>query len=210
MPMVGVLHISTPGAWMLPVDGFRRGLRKTGYIEGQNVTIEYRWAESHFDRLPALAADLVRRNAAVIFASGPPAVRALKALTATIPIVFFMGEDPVQEGLVDSLNRPGGQVTGVTNFQNLLFGKQIGLLQEIVPKGLSLALLVNPGNPNAEFDTKQAQAAAHALRLELRGLTAKTEDDLERAFAAMVEERVGGLVVGVDQLFFDRREQLFA
>jgi len=146
----------------------------------------------------------------VIFASGPPAVRAPKAQTASIPIVFVVGEDPVKEGLVESLNRPGDQVTGVTNFQNQLFGKQLGLLQEIMPKGVLLALLVNPNNPNAELDAKGAQAAARALRAELRVLTARTESDLERAFAAMVEQRVGGLVVGVDGLFFDRREQLFA
>jgi ABC-type uncharacterized transport system substrate-binding protein len=209
VPVIGFLHIGSPGAWVLPVAGFRRGLSEIGYVEGQNVTVEYRWAEGHFDRLAALAADLVRHQAVVIFASGSPAVRAAKAQTATIPIIFFIGEDPVKEGLVASLNRPGGNVTGFTNFQNQLFGKQLGLLRDIVPKATLFALLVNPNNPNAEPDTKDAQAAADALRLELRVLTARTEDDLEPAFAVMVQQRVGALLVGVDGLFFDRRVQLF-
>jgi putative ABC transport system substrate-binding protein len=184
-------------------------LGELGWIEGRNVTIEYRWAEGQYDKVPTLAADLVRRRVSVIFANGPPAVLAAKAETATIPIVFFVGEDPVKEGLVASLNRPGGNITGVTNFQNQLFGKQLGLLREILPKETALALLVNPNNPNAEPDTKDARAAAGALGLELRVLTARNEVELELAFAAMVKQKVGGLLVGVDN-FSVLPEQLVA
>jgi putative ABC transport system substrate-binding protein len=209
MPVIGFLHIGSLGAWILPVAAFRRGLKEIGYVEGQNVTVEYRWAEGHFDQLTALAADLVRHQVAVIFTSGPPAVRAAKAQTATIPIVFFVGEDPVKEGLVVNLNRPGGNVTGFTNFQNQLFGKQLGVLRDIVPKTTLFALLVNPNNPNAEPDAKDAQAAANAQRLELRVFTTRAKDNLEAVFVAMVQQRVGALLVGVDGLFFDRRDQLF-
>jgi putative tryptophan/tyrosine transport system substrate-binding protein len=208
MPVIGLLDISTPSSRSTAMAGFRRGLSEIGYVEGQNVTVEYRWAEGHFDRLAALAADLVDRQVVVIFAGGPPAVRAAKAQTATIPIVFFIGEDPVKEGLVTSLNRPGGNVTGVTNFQNQLFGKQLGVLRDIVPNATRFVLLVNPNNPNAEPDAKDAQAAADALRLELRVLSARTVDDLEPAFAVIGEQRVGALLIGVDGLFFDRREQM--
>jgi putative ABC transport system substrate-binding protein len=184
-------------------------LTETGYVEGRNVAIEYRWAEGQFDKMPMLAADLVRRRVSVIFANGPPSVLAAKAQTATIPIVFFVGEDPVKEGLVASLNRPGGNVTGVTNFQNQLFGKELGLLRDIAPKGAAFALLVNPNNPNAEPDTKDARAAADALGLELRVLTARIEGDLEPAFTAMVQQRLGGLLVGVDN-FGTTRERFAA
>jgi putative ABC transport system substrate-binding protein len=210
IPVIGLLFIATPGGWALPMTGLRRGLEEFGYVEGRNITVEQRWAESQFDRLPALAADLIHRQVAVIFAGGPPAVRAAKSQTATIPIVFFMGEDPIKEGLVASFNRPGGNITGVTNFQNQLFGKQLGLLREIAPRATAFAFLVNPNNPNAEPDSKDAQAAADAIGLKLLVLTTKTESDLEPAFAAMVEQRVGGLLVGVDSLFFDQRERLFA
>jgi putative ABC transport system substrate-binding protein len=210
IPVIGLLAIATPTLWVKPLEGFRRGLKESGYVEGQNAAIEYRWAHSQFDRVPALAADLVRRQVAVIFATGPPAVRAAQAADPSIPIVFSVGEDPVKEGLVASLNRPGGNATGVTNFQNLLYGKQLGLLREIVPHANSFALLVNPSNPNAEADAKDAEAAADALRLKLRVLGTRTENDFEQAFQSMVQESVGGLLVGVDSLFFDRREPLFA
>jgi putative ABC transport system substrate-binding protein len=193
MPVIGLLDISTPSSRNTAMPGFHRGLSEIGYVEGQNVTIEYRWAEGHFDRLAALAAELVGRQVVVIFAGGTPAVRAAKEQTATIPVVFFIGEDPVKEGLIASLNRPGGNVTGVTNFQNQLFGKQLGVLRDIVPNTTRFALLVNPNNPNAE---------------QLRVLSARTVDDLELAFAVIGEQRVGALLIGVDGLFFDRREQL--
>jgi putative ABC transport system substrate-binding protein len=198
VPVVGVLNVSSRAAQALPFDGFREGLNQTGYVDGRNVAIEHRWAEGQFDRVPELAADLVRRQVAVIFAGGPPAVRAAQAQTTTIPIVFFMGEDPVKEGLVASLNRPGGNVTGVTNFQNQLFGKQLGILREIAPLATSFALLVNPNSPNAEQDAKEARAAARAVGLELRVWTARNGDELESAFAAMARQQVGGLLVGVN------------
>jgi putative ABC transport system substrate-binding protein len=159
MPVIGFLDIASPALRTLPMTAFQRGLNNIGYVEGRNVAIEYRSLENQFDRLPGLAADLVRRRVNVIFAIGPPVVLAIKAQTATIPIVFFVGEDPVKEGLVASLNRPGGNVTGITNFQNQLYGKQLGLLREALPKATVFALLVDPNNPNAEPDTKNAQAA---------------------------------------------------
>jgi putative ABC transport system substrate-binding protein len=210
-PLVGYL-----GAFSARVEavsrmpGFKLGLSQTGNIEGQNVRIEYRYADGQFDRLPALAEDLVRRKPAAIMAGGPPSVRALKASTATIPIVFNMGEDPVKERLVASLNRPGGNITGISYFTNLLFGKRLQLLNEIVPKPAPLALLVNPNNPNAEPDSQDARAAAAALGRELLVLRAIDERGIEETFSALVEQRIGGLVVGVDGLFFDRRNQIFA
>jgi putative ABC transport system substrate-binding protein len=178
--------------------GFRQGLSQAGFVDGRTVTIESRWAESQFDRLPMLTADLLRLQAGVFFANGPPAVRAIRAQSATVPIVFFMGEDPVKEGLVKSLNRPGGNITGVTNFQNQLFGKQLGLLREILPKATVFAFLINPRNPNAEPDTNDARTAAVAIGQELRVFAASTEGDLRLAFATMAQQRIGGLLVGVD------------
>jgi putative ABC transport system substrate-binding protein len=197
-PIVGLLHIASPSAWVAVLAGFRQTLSETGFVDGRTVTIESRWAESQFDRLPALTADLLRRRAAVFFANGPPAVRAIRAQSATIPIVFFMGEDPVKERLVDSLNRPGDNITGVTNFQNQLFGKQLGLLRQILPKTTVFAFLINPRNPNADPDTNEARAAAVAVAQELRVFAASTEDDLKVAFAAMKEQGIDGLLVGVD------------
>jgi len=207
-PLIGFLYTDqTPSEAAPFIAAFHQGLREAGFIEGQNVTVEYRWVGRQYDRLPAFAAEMVHRQAAVIVGNSPPALAAKKA-TSTIPIVFFIGEDPVKEGLVTSLNRPGGNVTGVTNFQNQLFGKQLGVLRDIVPNATRFVLLVNPNNPNAEPDAKDAQAAADALRLELRVLSARTVDDLEPAFAVIGEQRVGALLIGVDGLFFDRREQM--
>jgi putative tryptophan/tyrosine transport system substrate-binding protein len=172
------------------------------------VAIEYRWVAGQYDRYPALAADLVRRRVTVIFANGPIGVRAAQAATATIPIVFTMGEDPVKEGIVASLNRPGGNVTGFSDFDNQLTGKRLSLLRHAVPKAAVFGLLVNPTNPNAESDIKDAQAAADALAWELRVLTASTERELEAAFVAMVREKVGGLLVVVDIFFIDNRDQI--
>jgi putative ABC transport system substrate-binding protein len=195
MPVIGLLDIAPPTLRTLPITAFHRGLNDIGYVEGRNVAIEYRWLENQFDRLPGLAADLVRRQVDVIFAIGPPVVLAIKAQTATIPIVFYVGEDPVKEGLVASLNRPGGNVTGITNFTNQLHGKQLELLRDTLPKATAFALLVNPNNPNAEPDTKNALSAAAALGRQLRVLKARDEGELEAAFAAMAQQRVGGLLV---------------
>jgi putative tryptophan/tyrosine transport system substrate-binding protein len=208
MLVIGFLDLGSPGGTALRVSGFLKGLREIGYIDGQNLAIEYRWAEGQFDRLPGLAADLVRRHAAAIFAGGPPSVRALRAETTSIPVVFAMGEDPVKEGVVVSLNRPIGNVTGVSYFSNVLFAKRLQLLHELVPTAAVLALLVNPKNPNAEPDAREAQAAADALGRQLQVLTASTDQDLETAFDAIVQRRIGGLIVGVDPVFVDRREKL--
>jgi putative ABC transport system substrate-binding protein len=210
VPVVGLLSAQFPGSSAPMVSGFRQGLSEARYVEGRNVTIEYRWAEGRYDRLPALAADLVRHRVAVIFGNSPPTVRAAKAASATIPIVFSIGEDPVKEGLVASLNRPGGNVTGFSIFTNQLFGKRLGLLRDIVPKAAVLGLLVNPNNPNADPDARDAQVAADALGRQLEVLKAATERDLEAAFTAMVQRQVGALAVGVDASFLDRREQLAA
>jgi putative tryptophan/tyrosine transport system substrate-binding protein len=210
-PLVGYLGAFSARADAVSrMPGFRLGLSQSGYIEGQNLRIEYRHADGEFDRLPALAEDLVRRKPAAIMTGGPPSVRALKASTATIPIVFNMGEDPVKEGLVASFNDPGGNITGISYFTNLLFGKRLQLLNEIVPKPAPLALLVNPNNPNAEPDSQDARAAAAALRRESVVLRAIDERGIEEIFSVLVERRIGGLVVGVDELFFDRRDQIFA
>jgi putative ABC transport system substrate-binding protein len=206
MPVVGFLGLGAPG---LPA-AIRKGLAEVGYVEGRNVAIEFRSAQNEVDRLPELAADLVRRRVAVIIAGSPPAARAAKAATATIPIVFSMGEDPVKEGIVASFNRPSGNVTGVSNFANQLAAKRVGLLHDTMPKGAVFALLVNPINPNAEPDTKDAQAAADALGRKLQVLTSGTERDLETAFAAMVQQQIGALLVGIDPFFRNRPEQLVA
>jgi putative ABC transport system substrate-binding protein len=210
-PLVGYVALNSVGAeGSSRVPGFKHGLSQTGYVEGQNATIEYRYLEGRFDRLPALAEDLVRRKPAAIMAGGPPWVRALKARTATIPIVFHMGEDPVKEGLVASFDRPGENITGVTSFQNLLFPKRLQLLHAVVPRPAALAFLVNPNNPNAEPDSQDARTAATALGRDLVVVTASSERGLEEAFATLVQRRVGGLMVGVDGLFVDRRDQVFA
>jgi putative ABC transport system substrate-binding protein len=198
MPVIGYLDPWSAESHRSQLTEFRRGLNEVGFVESRNVVIEYRWADGRVDRLPAMTADLLRRQIAVIFAYGAPAVVAAKAHTTDIPIVFFVGEDPVKEGFVASLNRPGGNVTGVTNWQNQLYGKQLGLLREIAPKATAFAFLVNPNNPNADPDSKDATAAANGLGLVLQVLRARNGTEIESAFAAMTQQRVGGVIVGVD------------
>jgi putative ABC transport system substrate-binding protein len=210
MPVVGYLNSGSRAANVDTAASFRNGLGEVGYVESHNVAIEYRFAEGQLQRLPALAADLVRRRVSAIFASGGSSAPVAKAATATIPIVFQMGEDPVKEGIVASLNRPGGNITGFTNFSNQLFAKRLGLLHEIAPQADVFAFLVNPDNPNAEPDAKEVRAAAAAAGWRLEVLTAATERDLEAAFAAMVQKHVGGLIVGVDPTFFLTRRKQFA
>jgi putative ABC transport system substrate-binding protein len=212
IPVVGYLSLLAPesATGVTHTAAFRTGLSETGYVEGRNVTIEYRWAESQYDRYPTLVADLIRRRVAVIFANGPVGVRAAKAATATIPIVFTMGEDPIKEGVVESLSRPGGNFTGFSDFSNQLATKRLGLLRDTVPKAAVFAVLVNPTHPNAEPEAKDAQAAAETLGRELRVLTARTEPDLERAFAAMVLQGVGALFVTTDPFLSNQHEQLVA
>ena len=198
MPLIGYLDPWSAEGHQSQLTAFRRGLNEVGFIESRNVMIEYRWANGRVDRLPAMTADLLRRQIAVIFAYGAPAVVAAKAHTTDIPIVFFVGEDPVKEGFVASLNRPGGNVTGVTNWQNQLYGKQLGLLREIAPNATAFAFLVNPDNPNADPDSKDATAAANGLGLVLQVLRARNGTEIESAFAGMTQQRVGGVIVGVD------------
>jgi putative ABC transport system substrate-binding protein len=209
MPVIGFLHPSSAEAYASLMLAFRKGLGEVGYIEGRNLIIEYRWADDHYDRLPALAAELVGQRVSVIAtANATAAALAATAATSTIPIVFTIGADPVQFGLVVSLNRPGGNVTGVSFLSNLLVAKQLGLLQEFVPAASEFGLLVNPSNPNAESDTRHAKAAADSLGRKIHVVHASTERDLETAFAALIERRVAALVVVPDALFVGQREQL--
>jgi putative ABC transport system substrate-binding protein len=209
LPVIGYLSTGSPEQSANNVAAFRKGLTETGYVEGRNVTIEFRWASNELDRLPELAADLVRRRVAVIAAPGGTAAGvAAKTATATIPIVFQGGGDPVQSGLVASLNRPGGNVTGISSMNLELTGKRLGLLHELVPGAARFAMLVNPASPVAEFMTRDAQAAASAIGRRIEILTASTNRDIDTAFATLVQNRAGGLLVGADPLFLDRRVQI--
>jgi putative tryptophan/tyrosine transport system substrate-binding protein len=212
MPVIGYLGAQSPDLWASRLRAFRQGLSETGYIEGRNVAIEYRWAEGYYDRFPALAADLVRRQVTVIAAPGStPAIVAAKAATTTIPIVFVTAVDPVSVGLVASLNRPGGNVTGVTVLSVELGPKQLELLHELVPTANIMALLVNPANPIlAETQSKDLPAAARRLGLQFHILHASAERDFDRVFATLVQLRAGGLVIGGDTLFTGQSQQLAA
>ena len=212
LPVIGCLYPGSPEQGSEDMVAFRQGLHEAGYMEGRDVAIEYRWAENQYDQLPALAADLVRREVSVIFvAASTPGTLAAKAATARIPIVFFVGIDPVQGGLVASLNRPGGNVTGVTNFNNQLASKRLELLHEAVPKAIDVGLLVNPSNPvSAEADTRDAETAVRTLGLKLHVLRASSERDFDGVFANIVQSRLGGLVIGADTLFTGSGEQLAA
>ena len=212
MPVIGLLGSESPELWASRMRAFHQGLSETGFIEGRNVAIEYRWAEGHNDHLPALAADLVSRRVTVIAAPGStPAALAAKAATSTIPIIFWIGGDAVRLGLVASLNRPEGNVTGVTTLNVLLGPKRLELLHELIPTASAFALLVNPTDrTNAELITRDVQGAARTLGLELRILNASTEEDFDIAFANLTPLRAGGLVVGTDAFFSSRLEQLSA
>jgi putative ABC transport system substrate-binding protein len=209
MPVVGFMNGSSPELQSGILAAFRQGLRETGYIENQNVKIEYRWGENRYDRLPGMAADLVRRQVAVIAATSTPAALAAKAATTTIPIVFEMGGDPIRLGLVASLNRPGGNVTGVTQLGGEIAPKRLELLHEVVPTASVIALLVNPTEPAfAETTTRDLQGAARSLVLELHVLHASAERDFDQVFAKVSQLRAGGLVIGPDSFLVARSEQL--
>jgi putative ABC transport system substrate-binding protein len=193
------------------VDAFQLGLKETGYVQGQNVEIEFRWAEGgHYDQLSKLASDLVERRVTVIVASPIPAALAVKAATTTIPIVFAVGSDPVQSGLVSRLDRPGANITGVSFLSLALSSKRLELLREVVPKVASIALLVNSSNSNANPQTEDMRSAAAALGLHVVVLRASSTDDIDAAFATIVAQRVGGLVVSADPFFFSERKKLVA
>jgi ABC-type uncharacterized transport system substrate-binding protein len=211
MPVIGLLSSATPEGHAPFIVAFRQGLQAVGYVEGQNVAIDYRWAEHHSERLSVLAADLVRRKVAVIAAlSGIPAALPAKAATTTIPIVFVMGDDPVKAGFVTSLSRPGGNLTGVATLSMGLAPKRLELLHELMPTATSMALLVNPTNPNAEAVASDLQAAARTLGLQMHLLHASSERDIDTAFATLVQLRASGLVISSDAFFTSRRDQLAA
>ena len=212
MPVIGFLHSVSFDNLAHLVQSFHQGLKEAGFVEGRNVSIEYRWAEGHYDRLPALAADLVRRQVAVIAApGGTPTALAAKAATATIPIVFLAGVDPVTAGLVASLNQPGGNVTGVSILNVDVVAKRLELLHELVPTAAVIALLVNPTNPvYTEPEIKEARDAAGSLGPQLHVLNASNEDEIDAAFATMVREGAGALVLSPDPFFNGRRVQLAA
>jgi putative tryptophan/tyrosine transport system substrate-binding protein len=209
MPVIGYLNFASPGPRAAVTAAFLQGLGETGYVEGQNLAIEYRWAEGRYDRLPALAADLVGRKVDVIVAGGP-AVLAAKGATSTIPIVFFGGGDPVGDGLVASLARPGGNLTGFSIFVTELMLKRLELLSELVPQAGVIALLVNPNSAVAERQTRDLQEAARAKGVQLIILKAGTESEIDTAFATLVEWHAGALILPSDAYLNSRREQIVA
>jgi ABC-type uncharacterized transport system substrate-binding protein len=209
MPVIGLLSPGWPDTLAYPA--FHQGLSEAGYVEGRNVTIEYRWAEGRYDQLPALAADLVRRQVAVIYSAGGQAPAfAAKHATATIPIVFTTGGDPVQSGLVASLSRPGGNVTGFTQLTTGLENKRLQLLHEAAPNAVPIAVLLNPANRDAETQVSDVQAAARTIGKPIVILKSGSERDIDAAFAALVERRIGALLIASDPLLFSRRNQLVA
>jgi len=207
MPVIGFLNPTSPDAFAGRLGGFRQGLKDTGHVEGENVAIEYRWADNQTNRLPALAAELVRRRVAVIVGNTPAAFAA-KAATTTIPIVFIVAEDPVRLGLVASLARPGGNLTGVNFFAGELVAKRLELLRELVPRAARVAVLVNPAGPDAETTLKDVEPAARAIGLQIPVLNASTSREISAAFATLVRERPDALFVGGDPFFSSRRVQL--
>ena len=210
-PVIGFISGGSPGPFAYLVRAFRQGLNERGYVEGQNLGIEFRWAEGQYDRLPGLVGDLVRREASVLAATTTPGALAAKAATTTIPIVFATDGDPVQLGLTGSLSRPGGNITGVTQLNVEVGPKRVELAHELIPAATVIAMLVNPTNPLAEAIAKDSQAAARILGLQLHVLHASTEHDFDAVFQALVQLRAAALVIGsADPLFGSRAEQLGA
>src|SRR5216684_4333237 len=209
MLVIGFLNSGSPDSYVSQVKAFHQALKETGYVEGQNVAIEYRWAENQIDRLSALAGDLVRRKVSVIAAGGSPAsALAAKSATTTIPIVFMNAVDPVGIGLVASFNRPGGNVTGATLLSAELVAKRLGILRDLLPSVKKIAMLVNPTRPGVDIQKAQVQEAAQALRLSLHILDATSERDFDAVFQAVVRQEDGALVLAPDALFLDRRVQI--
>lgn len=211
VPVIGFLNPTSPGEWAAFVAGFRRGLGESGLVEGQSVAIDYRWAEGQYDRLPALAAELVHRGVAVIVATGGNlSAAAAKAVTATIPIVFTSGSDPVKAGLVAGMGRPGGNVTGITIFTGVLGAKRLELLLELVPKASVIAVLANPSNPTSLAAAEDVQEAGHGLGKRILILGASNDVEIDDSFARLARERADALIVSNDAFFHSRRDRLVA
>ena len=210
-PVIGFLAAPSPAPYQKYAAAFRRGLGEVGYVEGQNVALEYRWANGHYDRLPTMAVELARRKVAAIAAiGGTPVVLAARSATATIPIVFVMGDDPVRLGLVASLSRPGGNVTGVSLLAVALEAKRMELLRELAPKAALIAMLVNPTSPQSETQSLEVQKAARAVGQQVHIASASTERELEAAFVTLVEKRARALMIGADAFFTSQAAQLAA
>ena len=207
-PVIGFLHGGSQEAYADTVTLFRQALSETGYIEGKNITIDYRWANAQYDLLPGLAADLVHRNVALLVAITPVAALAAKRATTSIPIVFGIGSDPIRDKIVDSLSRPNGNITGETIFSNLLSAKRFELLHRLVPDAKLFSALLNPKNANAEFERNEAQKAASNLGLQLIFLNATSEDEIDKAFSNLTQEHAEALIVAADTLFTDQRKQI--
>ena len=211
MPVVGFLNSGSPDTFAHLVIAFRQGLKDAGYIEGQNVAIEYRWAEGRYDQLPVLAADLVKRQVSVIAATGgEQSAVAAKAATTSIPIVFIAGGDPVTQGLVSSLNRPGANLTGVFFLTGAIESKRLGLLRELVPNTTIIGVLLNPNSPAAELELRDIPDAARAIGQKIVILEAGNERDIDAAFASLVQRQIGALLVASDPFFSNRRDQIVA
>jgi putative ABC transport system substrate-binding protein len=211
MPVIGFLAVASPDTYRYLLDAFRQGLKETGYVEGRNAAIEYRWADNHTDRLPVLAADLVGRQVAVIAAvGGLAAPRAAKAATKTIPIVFTTGGDPVALGLVDSLSRPGGNATGMSVFSGTLLAKRLEMARALMPVEALLAVLMNPTNPESGADLQSLQQAARTIKQRMLVLNASTESELAAAFETLVQQQSKALLAGNDVFFNSRRDQIVA
>ena len=210
MPVMGYLNSRSRDTDTPFLAAFHRGLNETGYVEGQNVAIEYRWADGQYDRLPVLATDLVRRRVTVMAATSTPAALAAKAATSAIPIVFTTAADPIAVGLVDSLSRPSGNVTGVNSYLSDLGAKRLELLRQLVPNDAVIGMLVNPNYPDAESQAKDVKEAARTLGQQVHVVNADSEGDLDRAFATFIELKADALLVSLDSFFLSRREQLVA
>jgi putative ABC transport system substrate-binding protein len=210
LPVVGFLSNLTSDGGADVLQALRQGLAETGYVEGRNVVIESRWADDHNERLPALAADLIHREVAVIVAGGVSVTSAVKAITTSIPVVFNVGTDPVRSGFVASLNHPGGNLTGIANLNVALEPKRLEMLHQAVPTATAFGLLINPTNPVVETLTKEVEAAAHTLGVQLHVMPVRTDADIAASFTTLKERGAGGLVIGNDGLFIGRREQLGA
>ena len=210
IPVVGFLHYASPDTFAHIAEAVRRGLKEAGYVEGQNVTIEYRWADGHYDRLPALAAELVHRQVTVITAGGNVAAQAAKAATAVIPIVFTSGADPVWSGLVASLSRPGGNLTGASFVAAELAVKRLEVIRELLPHARAVAMIVNPNYPGAESEMAEVEAAGRGIGIQSHKLIAGDAPDIETAFETISQMRVDAFMVGTDGFFIARREQIAA